>query len=109
MKKYHPQFAPTLISDWNRNAPQDTSSVATQRTKGVRTTSYDTTSPNENTTQLVSLENDENKSTNNDTTEFISLVNDNKRSANSNAKEIELDPKRVRIEWIKCINDALTR
>jgi hypothetical protein len=83
----------TLITDWNRNAPQDTSSEASQESKGVRTTSYDTESPNENTKQLVSLDN-EKKSTNNDTTEFVT---GNKRPAIENTEAIEPDPKRIGI------------
>ena len=74
IERYNDEIPPsvrTLISDWNRNASQDTSSEATQKSKGARTTSYDIESPNENTKQLVSLENDEEKSTNNDTTEFV--------------------------------------
>ena len=84
-----------MINTWNRNTPQDTSSEATQKSKGARTTSYDIESPNGNTKQLVSLENDEKKSTNNDTTE---LVASSKRSAIENTEAIEPDPKRIGIE-----------
>lgn len=81
-----PPSARTLISDWNRS--QDTSSEATQKSKGARTTSYDTKSPKENTKQLVSLEND-------DTTEFVT---GKKRPAIENTESIEPDPKRIGIE-----------
>ena len=91
IERYNEETPPsvrTLITDWNRNAPQDTSSEATQKSKGARTTSYDTKSPKENTKQLVSLEND-------DTTEFVT---GNKRPAIENIEAIEPDPKRIGIE-----------
>ena len=91
IERYNDETPPsvrTLISAWNRNAPQDTSSEATQNPKGARTTSYDTKSPKENTKQLVSLEN-------NDTTESVT---GNKRSAIEITEAIEPDPKRIGIE-----------
>ena len=91
IERYNKETPPsvrTLITDWNRNAPQDTSSEATQKSKGARTTSYDTKSPKENTKQLVSLEND-------DTTEFVTGI---KRPAIENTESIEPDPKRIGID-----------
>ena len=91
IERYNEEIPPsvrTLIDTWNRNTPQDTSSEATQKSKGARTTSYDTKSPKENTKQLVSLEN-------NDTTESVT---GNKRSAIEITEAIEPDPKRIGIE-----------
>ena len=98
IERYNEETPPsvrTLITDWDMKAPQDTSSEATQKSKGVRTTSDDIESPKENTKQLVSLENDEEKSSSNDTTEFVT---GNKRPASENTDEIEPDPKRSVIE-----------
>ena len=95
IERYNEEIPPsvrTLIDTWNRNTPQDTSSEATQKSKGARTTSYDIESPKENTKQLGSLENNEEESTSNDTTEFVT---GNKRPV---IESIEPDPKRIGIE-----------
>ena len=97
IERYNEEIPPsvrTLIDTWNRNTPQDTSSEATQKSKGARTTSYDIESPKENTKQLVSLEDNEEISTN-DTTEFVT---GNKRPAIENTEAIEPDPKRIMIK-----------
>ena len=83
IERYNEEIPPsvrTLIDTWNRNTPQDTSSEATQKSKGVQTTDCDT----EVTTSY-----------NNDTTE---LVPSSKRSAIENTEAIEPAPKRIGIE-----------
>ncbi len=77
MKQYNEESPPSfssLISNWNRNAPQG--SVTAQKTKGVHLTSNDNKSSNDNTTEFVNLENVNNeKKSANETIECVRLEN----------------------------------